>query len=816
MKLLNYFKEYYPILSPKHLLLFTFLFGIGLKINAQKRGSNSIASVFNQTENITGKPQNLNTPYNTAGVKLYMIGHQDGTFPDLGWHIKGEMGGIWHHPIKLLDGFEASISVDNKVSELNKADAFVNFPFGNKHIYNTFSDKISIERFQFVPDEIGVVYIEFLIKNKSNKTVKIDFDIKVISNLLPVWLGERIGIFDGKDHTEYDKNNQYWVAKDSLNPWFVVYGSNLIGKPSEKTEVKPNKPNTSITSTKYSFEIEPNAVFSFPFIVAGSVKSKEEAINVYQEVSKNTFALISKKKERVLKLNETSKITLNDKELETTFRWLKYNCDWLALDVEGMGKGVVAGLPDYPWWFGGDIVYTLRGLITTGRKDLVYSTIDLVHRVSEKNNGNGRIIHEVSTNGAVYNLGLMSETPQFVSLIWDIYCWTGDKEFLNKYFPSIEKGLNWLLENDLDGNLIADGHGMMEIQGLNSEMIDVAVYSQRAFLDAAKMAKIVGKESLSKGYENNAEILKGKINSLFWEEDFQSYADFIGTKEQALKLADDAIERAIKLKNNWAVKELKETKTRIENDVSTEKKSFVIYHNWVVNTPMETGVAEEEKAMKALNTAHKFTNPYGMFVTGIDRNENADKDENSYAATTKKDEFTYTGTVMTLPTGVQIIAENNYKRPDEAYKLLKKVTKTFSYALPGSMYEVSPDYGMMTQAWNIYAYGEPLIEQFFGIKPLAYKKEITISPLLPKALTEGIIENVSIGDNAISLRFSQKTSTNKFVINQKSNDWTIIFSQPKGKYKKWIVNNKIVKPELIGEVEQIRIMSNIGKVELVN
>jgi glycogen debranching enzyme len=805
------------MLSPKHLLLFSFLFGICSKANSQINSSNSVASVFNNTESITGKPQNLNTPYNTAGDKLYMVGNQDGTFPDLGWHVKGEMGGIWHHPIKLLDGFEASISVDNKSYELNKADAFVNFPFGNKHIYNTFSDKISIERFQFVPDEMGAVYVEFSIKNNSNKTIKIDFDVKAISNLMPVWLGERTGMFDGKDNAEYDKINNYWIVKDTLNPWYVVYGSTLATRPIHSLETKSNKPNTSITHSKYSFEIEPNSVFSFPFIVAGSAKSKKEAIKSYNQVSKNAFALISKKKERVLKLNDKSKITLNDKELETTFRWLKYNCDWLTLEVDGMGKGVCAGLPDYPWWFGGDIVYSLKGLIGTRRKDLIYSTIDLVYRVSEKANGNGRIIHEVSTNGAVYNLGNVCETPQFASLIWDIFCWTGDKEFLNKYFPSIEKGLTWLIkENDIDGNLLPDGNGMMEIHGLNSEMIDVAAYSQKAFADAAQMAQILGNESLSKEYQRKADILKAKINTDFWVQDFNSYADFIGTKEQALKLADEAIARADTLKKTWAVAELKDTKAKIETDNSKTKKGFVMYHNWVVNTPMETGVADKEKAILALNTAQKFTNPYGMFVTGIDRDETAGNDESSYAATVNKNEFTYTGTVMTLPTGVQIIAENNYGRPDEAYKLLKKVLKTFSYALPGSMYEVSPDYGMMTQAWNIYAFGEPIIEQFFGIKPMAYKKEITISPLLPLALTEGKIENVTIGNNEITLSFLQKATANKFAINQKLDDWTIIFSQPRGKYKKWIVNNKIIKPELVSEVEQIRISGRISNLELVD
>ena len=41
-------------------------------------------------------------------------------------------------------------------------------------------------------------------------------------------------------------------------------------------------------------------------------------------------------------------------------------------------------------------------------------------------------------------------------------------------------------ENDANKNLFPDGFGMMEIHGMDSEMIDVAVYTQRAFDDASK------------------------------------------------------------------------------------------------------------------------------------------------------------------------------------------------------------------------------------------------------------------------------------------------------------------------------------------
>ena len=48
--------------------------------------------------------------YLTAGDRTYIVGTQDGNFPDLGSHVKGEMGGVWMQPIKLMDGFWMRLS----------------------------------------------------------------------------------------------------------------------------------------------------------------------------------------------------------------------------------------------------------------------------------------------------------------------------------------------------------------------------------------------------------------------------------------------------------------------------------------------------------------------------------------------------------------------------------------------------------------------------------------------------------------------------------------------------------------------------------
>jgi glycogen debranching enzyme len=357
-------------------------------------------------------------------------------------------------------------------------------------------------------------------------------------------------------------------------------------------------------------------------------------------------------------------------------------------------------------------------------------------------------------------------------------------------------------ENDKDNNLFPDGYGMMEIHGLESEMIDVASYTQKAFEDAAKMAFEMGEKERAESYQQTAFNLKEKINKEFWVEEFSSFADFIGTTTEALHLIDAAIIRADTLNKPWAVEELKATKRKLSTYPKNKKQGFVIFHNWVVNTPMEMKIADQEKAIRALDKGSRFVNPFGVFVTGIDRDESSEMEDGSFSGSKV---FSYTGAVMTLPTGVQAIAENNYGRPDKALNYLHKMTRSFSFALPGSIYEVSPDYGMMAQAWNLYAYAVPIITQFFGIQPEAHNKVIHIMPLLPESWNNSKLENVLIGDNKIDIAFVKSTLGLSAQIIQNQNDWEIHFKVPRKDYEQVILNGKHLE---IGDSEWIEIILN--------
>ncbi len=721
---------------------------------------------------ITGNPDYLASPFVTAGDRLYVVGHQDGTFPDHGWHVQGEMGGIWAHPIKLMDGFVAAIDADEDLWVLNDASSFISSPVDNRHIFESEERQLVVERRQFVPDQMEGLMVEFSIRNNSSSAQTIDFNFTAMVDLMPVWLAEELALEDGPDQIQVEES--YLWAKDNVNDWFTAWtvdgalDNTTVGKPSYSPERKGLGEDATITS---SITVPANDRTFIRYFIAGSDQSLEEAVRTMEAIKSSHITLMADKIARYEAINASSKLDIPDKKLADMYEWTKYNTDWLMRDVDGVGRGLSAGMADYPWWFGADNCYSLQGLLATGQHEEVFSTIDLIFKLSKDANGdNGRIMHEASTNGVVFNPGNLNETPHFIYLLWKVFEWTGDEAFLREYFDEAQAGLEWIMEQDHDGNGYADGPGMMEIPGLHTEMIDVFVYTQQAAWALGQMAGALGMSDEAAEYDSIASALRSKINSEWWSEDAGSYADFRATRGKTLELIDAAIVRSDTIDKPWAVEELKESKVAVAASPSGVVDSRVIYHNWVVNTPMEMGIADSAKAQEALEEGRKYRSKYGVYVTGLDRDE-------SQSESSKWEVFSYVGAVMTLPTGVQAMAEANYGNIEESYEYMKQLTNSFSHALPGSTYEVSPDYGMMAQAWNIYAVAVPIVTKYFGIQPQAHLKQITLRPNMPADWDNASISDVKIGDNQITLTKSTDGNKVTFVIEQ-TKDWDILFYPP--------------------------------------
>jgi hypothetical protein len=164
------------------------------------------------------------------------------------------------------------------------------------------------------------------------------------------------------------------------------------------------------------------------------------------------------------------------------------------------------------------------------------------------------------------------------------------------------------------------------------------------------------------------------------------------------------------------------------------ESGWLINRNWIIATPMEAGIAPRKKACRALHTLHgpAFVGPWGVILNAFDPSR-----------------------VMTVSTGVMAVAQARYGYADRALELLQRMCSTFGMASPGTISEMSPDYGCFVQAWTAYAMFVPVIYYFFGVQPMAADGVLRLAPAMPAAWREASLDNVRVLDGAVSLRYAR-------------------------------------------------------------
>ncbi len=711
---------------------------------------------------ISNEGKNESDPYGTAGDRSYLIGSQDGSFPDLGGHVPGEMGGMWAHPIKVIDGFWSRITdtSSDQTKDLTKSKEFVNYPYGGRFVYDKVLDDLKVERFQFAPDGYEGVVVQYTFRNTSSRKRELSFELTIRTDLLPVWFSERLGISDAPDSVVWDRSKHVFVARDTKNPWFAVWGA----APSRGAEriAEPRAPATRGTGatagSRHAVSIGSYGAATLTFVIAGSSTSRRAAEDVYAYLTRNHSRLLAQKKARYTSLIRRAAIRIPDKRLQEVYDWVRINSEWLVRDVRGVGRGLGAGLMEYPWWFGTE-TYSLHALIATGDFQLARQTLRLMRDHSARTNGNGRIVHELTTNGGVSNPGNTQETALFVVTVGRLVQATGDLAFAKEMYPAVKQSLEWLLSTvDTNRNLFPEGYGIMEVLGLNVEIIDVAVYTQQALLATSKVAALVGDPNAATTYRRQADELAVRIDERFWIDDQTSYGDFYGTRSQALAVVEGAIKQInlkqrdeVTAKDREAIAHYERLKTRWAGMRDTTR-AWITNENWVIATPMETGIAPRDKAIRLLDrTRRENVGDYGPFLSAVEEQR-----------------------MMTIATGVQAVAEAQYGRTQEAMWYVDKIVQTFNRKLPGSISEMMPDWGCFAIAWTSYGIVVPLIQHVFGIQADAVNKTVVFDPHLPAGWENISITDYPVGTNVISFSRARTKKGIEYVVDAKQNGWSFV------------------------------------------
>jgi glycogen debranching enzyme len=728
---------------------------------------------------ISDQGGNQNQPYVTAGDRAYLIGTQDGNFPDLGSHVPGEMAGLWLHPIKLIDGFWATVTdrVTNQVVALSRSTACVTYPYGSRFSYAPVLDSLQIERFQFSPDGQEGVIVQYQVRNAGDRKRQLLFQFAVKTELSPVWYSERLGIKDARDTVTWNAGNHVFIANDAENQWFAVWGAAGAGdaQPIPHPDPIQTKGMGTTAATRYGLSLQPRGTSTLTFVLAGSAKERKAALDTYSYLAANQASLLEEKKAHYASLIDRARVRIPDQHWQEVYNWVRVNAEWLVREVPGIGRGLGAGLMEYPWWFGTE-TYSLQALMASGNFDLAKQTLRLLNEQSIKANGNGRIVHEVTTNGAVSNPGNSQETAQWILTVGRLIDWTGDLELAKEMYPAMKQGIHWLL-TDMDQNhdLFPEGYGIMEVYGLNAELIDVAVYTQQALKATAHIAGVLNQPDTAARYQALASQLEKRINQRFWIEREGSYADFYGSRAQAISAAEGAIKQiglggaSLTRRDQEMIGYYERLKQRISASPDSSR-GWSTNKNWVITTPMEVGIAPRVRAIRALDQIRKANvGEYGPFLSAVERQA-----------------------MMTISTGVQAVSEGNYGRTEQALWYVDKIVQTFNRVTPGSISEMMPDYGCFTIAWTSYGIVVPLVQHVFGIQPDALNQTVVFEPHVPDGWEEMSIEDLPVGTTKVSFSRGKTAKGIEYRFEAKDDGWQFVFKGKPLPRAKYFLNGKPV------------------------
>lgn len=678
------------------------------------------------------KVDRLTDPLIAAGDRSYLVGLQDGSFPDMGWHVEGEMGGIWAHPVKLLDGIW--MSVDDVW--LKEAISFESQSFWNEHRFKG-EHGLEVRRRQFAPDGHPAVVLRFVFRSPTDRTVTLRLVAR--TDLQSVWPVDTDRLERATDRVEYHEDLGAWLAQGAEDPWTTLVGA--AAQPSGH-EGGPHVigPETTMgngvaVALDYQLHLVADTDLTFDVVVAGGEGTAEAARQTYGIVRNGIDRLWQEKAERYHVMLQRSRLALPEPAVMETWDWTKCTLDWLVRDVPGVGRGLGAGVDDYVWWFGCDNGFALLGCLALGQHDTAIDTLDLLRKLSIQANGNsGRVLHEANTRGTTTNRGNTQESPQFVQTVWQTFLWTGDGAFLERNYTFCRSGLlDWTLGEKCDENdVLPYGYGITEQEGLNLQCVDTAVHSAEALEALSGMAEVLGDvDTVNRCRRLRPAVLR-RIED-FWIEEEGLYGDMLATPaEMVPRLRTWLTQREALIGGaGWegalpeAVDALRRLLIGAESAAEPQRKRSWYLANWSIVAPLIFGLADEQRGNRMLERMEtsEFTGKWGIYLSGFDRTH-----------------------AMSISTGAVAEAEMRYGRVAQGMNYIRLLAETVHLRTPGAISEMSPDYGCFVQAWSAYAVAWPIVACLFGVQPHAHLRRLNLQPCFPAGWDNVRLENLRVGN----------------------------------------------------------------------
>ena len=497
-------------------------------------------------------------------------------------------------------------------------------------------------------------------------------------------------------------------------------------------------------------------------LILSNNESKEALTNDYENLRENLSTVLENKYNKLQRMFNFTQLTTNDKVFDAAFEGLKINYEMLVQNIDGIGEGYTAGFPDFPWFFGCDTTYGINGTLSVGQHEMTLQTLRLLKQISWDTNHNGRVIHEISPFGFVYGKGNLQETPHFITAVYEAYMWTGDKAFLEEMYDFCKQGMEWVESKAENGIICPKGPGIIEIDGVDGRLIDIAVLTYKAYGSLEKMATIFGENELATAYHKKAEVLADEIRDKFYSEEEKFFADIICTREEIEGSKETLINS---IKNTTTQHEALKVyfDKLLSKEYGKDELIPVVLKNWICVLPYTESFLTQEMLEAGLEEMKQsnFYNEAGMKL-GCLCDDAHDPVHDIYTVNKS----------MSINTGylAEVFSRNN--DAERGYGLLKKLTDCANVGMPSAISEILPNDGCFMQFWSGYGIHYVFVRYILGITVDAPAKKITIKPNLPQALTDIQIKNLLVGEGLYNLTYKVEGGKTRVEVESNREDYT--------------------------------------------
>jgi hypothetical protein len=743
-----------------------------------------------------------------TGDRAWALGTADGRYPAAGFHTRGEMGGFWLPNLKLLDGMWFNIN-DDWIEPATKTTS----GWGYVRADLPTTDGVSASRTDFVPRGVSGAVVGLSLRAERTRTITLRADAhsELLSSYpwgetqpsqIQVNLADSVSVRgkhllfrDKGTPPESNSESHDWAAAfgSALAPYASRRGRDFRGPqdpavicPASGPSAPPQPERCDDTEygkgaggqLAYKVRLQAGEVKTVWFGVGGSVSGPAQARAELRKALDNPEAALRAVVGSRERLNTLSDVSLpGNRLLEDSVRWSKQMLAASVQEVEdarlretNAGRNypppvatldymrwLGAGWPDYTWLFGTDGEYTAFASVAAGQFGPIKDHLRALRDVSVAINGDsGKIVHEVTPDGAVYfganadpgNTDESSKYPSAVALVWR---WTGDEAFLKDLYPASKAAMEFVAGLDEDGDGWPGGLGNVERPGMGEEKLDNAAYTIRGYADLADMAQAMGDSETRRWAVDKARAVLETFEETWWYGgDARSYAD---------SLVDPGNVK-------------------------------VFQRHWIGLTPTDAvlprlpgraagPLASRQHANLTLDRHEEacFSGEFGLYHTGSGPTSapegNAGPSCDSVVSAVPSER-----SVFTLNSAIAAVSEGNYGRlgQDQQLRYMTGNARTqldsTVWEMPGAMPEIapSPDFGanidrlftersMVLQAWGAYGVLWPVIHHWLGVSPDLGRNRVSVVPQLPESETKASANTVKLGLIAIDVAAERQGST---------------------------------------------------------